>query len=297
MPSATRNRKRKTEQPSSLKDNIFKAAARMLKTRKLGDLLIGSDIISPAQLNAALTEQKKTGAPLGRILIRQGAVSSLQLYRKLARQWCLKTSAAGIALILQATAPSATYASAVVPPSLAGQFNTQAIKSNDISAFKKWTGMMARFEEQTKSVSATSPRVMLWKVEIQRLQNKPRRLQIESINAFFNKLRYIEDKDNYGKRDYWATPLEFLSRGGDCEDFAIAKYASLRALGFAPEQLRIAIVQDQVKNIPHAVLIVYADDDAVILDNQDGKVEPASSVTRYKPIFAINSTSWWLYEA
>jgi predicted transglutaminase-like cysteine proteinase len=53
-------------------------------------------------------------------------------------------------------------------------------------------------------------------------------------NRFLNDWRYKPDDQNYGQRDYWATPLEFLRRSGDCEDYAIAKYVTLRELGFAP---------------------------------------------------------------
>ena len=48
---------------------------------------------------------------------------------------------------------------------------------------------------------------------------------------------YLEDLANYGLPDYWATPLQFLDRDGDCEDYAIAKFVSLRELGFAADEL------------------------------------------------------------
>jgi len=46
--------------------------------------------------------------------------------------------------------------------------------------------------------------------------------KIEKVNRFFNQLRFVNDKKLWGKSDYWATPVEFLSMGGgDCEDFAL----------------------------------------------------------------------------
>ena len=57
--------------------------------------------------------------------------------------------------------------------------------------------------------------------------------QLQAVNRFLNDWRYQADQQNYGRRDYWATPLEFLRRSGDCEDYAIIKYVSLRQLGFA----------------------------------------------------------------
>ena len=70
----------------------------------------------------------------------------------------------------------------------------------------------------------------------------------------------------------------------------------MRALGYSADQLRIAIVQDKIKNIPHAILIVYTDEGPFILDNQNKQVESAAAVTRYQPIFSLNSTSWWLHK-
>ena len=98
------------------------------------------------------------------------------------------------------------------------------------------------------------------------------------------------------KSDYWATPVEFFNNGGDCEDYAIAKYASLRALGVPENRMRVAIVQDLKKNIPHALLIVYTNNGPVALDNQSQKVlQIGNIINRYKPIFSINRTAWWLH--
>jgi len=300
-----------------MRQSFFRAVASSVKSYRLGDLLIGGGLISQTELDAALEEQKITGGPLGKVLVRRGALSAVQLYRKLAEQWCLKASATGVAILMQAATPSIAQAedasaapfniqftlaaaqtqNAYRPAQYPGLFGTSETKSNDLSAFKKWTNVMHRFDEQMRSHSKTSPRMMVWKSEIQNLKGRSQRAQIEGVNDFINSVSYIEDQDNYGKRDYWATPVEFFSRGGDCEDFAIAKYASLRALGFSTQQLRIAIVQDEIKNIPHAILIVYSDEGTFVLDNQNKRLESMAAVNRYKPIFSINSSNWWLHRA
>lgn len=310
--------------PSDSKKYFFRSVAITMKSHKLGDLLVASGLLTPQQLRTALLEQKETKEQLGKILLRHGALSPVQLYQKLAEQWCLKVSTAGMAVLMQTMTPSVARAddmSTVAPHAITAQFTlaaatvpsaykpaqpskqypslfgTQEVRSDDITAFKKWTTVMQRFENQMKTRSATSPRVMLWKAAIQELKDKSAAEKIRGVNNFLNQVAYVEDTMNYKKTDYWATPIEFLTRGGDCEDFAIAKYASLRALGFSPDQLRIAIVQDKIKNIPHAILVVYSDDGNFILDNQDKKAEYVANVTRYKPIFSINSNSWWLHRA
>ena len=58
----------------------------------------------------------------------------------------------------------------------------------------------------------------------------------------------------------------------------------------------MAIVQDTVKNIPHAVLVAYTDEGAYILDNQIKSLVDAERKGRYKPIFSINRQAWWLHK-
>jgi type IV pilus assembly protein PilB len=52
----------------------------------LGALLIDEGLLTEAQLDAALSEQSKSGKPLGRLLIEQGTISEAELVRTLARQ-------------------------------------------------------------------------------------------------------------------------------------------------------------------------------------------------------------------
>jgi predicted transglutaminase-like cysteine proteinase len=60
------------------------------------------------------------------------------------------------------------------------------------------------------------------------------------VNSFINQTPFVDDRTQWDVEDYWATPVEFLSaNGGDCEDFAIAKYMTLRALGISQERLKL----------------------------------------------------------
>lgn len=297
---------------------FFHTVALHLKKNRLGDLLVSSGVITPEQLESALAMQARTREPLGRVLIKSGAISAAMLYRKLAEQWCVRVSAYGLTFMMGATAVPSTARAAgqgqsgqivlasavtVAPhnktaslkyPSL---FGTTEIRSDNTAAFTKWTKMLDRFEKQlTAHSAATAPRLQAWKAELSRIRHLSTADKIAAVNNYINQVEYITDAKNWGQSDYWATPVEFFSRGGDCEDFAIAKYASLRALGMPAERLRIAIVHDKIKNIPHAVLIVYAENgQSYVLDNQDKAMRNINSVTRYKPIFSINQASWWMH--
>jgi predicted transglutaminase-like cysteine proteinase len=308
--------KQETALPARLKESFFRSFARTVKTYKLGDLLVASRVISPEQLDAALTEQALSGGQLGAILIHQKALSAVQLYRTLAEQWCIKAAAAGMAVLVQTTVPTPAQAEES-DSSVAAQFTmaaathhssvrqypelfgTHETRSDDVSAFRKWMVMIDRFEAPLHSTAPVSEGVAEWRKEIESLKGLPRREQLEKVNDFLNSVDYVDDRSAYGENGYWgATPERFFSGGGDCKDYAIAKYASLRALGYTDDQLRVAVVQDTVKNLAHAILIFYSDDDeGYVLDNQNKKIEPIEAVNRYQPYFSINETSWWLHHA
>jgi predicted transglutaminase-like cysteine proteinase len=101
----------------------------------------------------------------------------------------------------------------------------------------------------------------------------------------------------WGQEDYWATPVEFLIKGtGDCEDFAIAKYFTLKAMGLSDDKLKITYVKAIQYNIHHMVLTYYSSPDAepLVLDNIIDSINPASKRTDLFPIFNFNGSGLWL---
>ncbi len=121
--------------------------------------------------------------------------------------------------------------------------------------------------------------------------------RLSAVNAYANTFPYVIDMMNWGIEDFWATPYEFIVKDGDCEDYAIAKYISLRAAGVPIGRMRIIVVQDMnLGGVIHAVLGVYDDKNTLyILDNQIKQVVKASSIYHYKPIYGINEQGWWAY--
>ena len=114
---------------------------------------------------------------------------------------------------------------------------------------------------------------------------------LTSVNAFVNAVPFFEDQQHWGQLDYWATPAEtYGSHGGDCEDFAIAKYFLLKELGVPVERLRITYVRAIKLNQPHMVLAYYASSgsEPLILDNLQGEIRPASARTDLVPVFSFN---------
>ncbi|MFJ4353723.1 cysteine protease LapG [Pseudomonas sp. NPDC089428] len=122
------------------------------------------------------------------------------------------------------------------------------------------------------------------------------RLQV--VNLFINQqLRYVEDIDLWHEVDYWATPIQALIKGaGDCEDYAIAKYFSLRRMGIAAEKLRITYVKALRQNRAHMVLTYYSTPQAqpLVLDSLMDAIKPASQRTDLLPVYAFNGEGLWL---
>ncbi|MDD4702139.1 MAG: transglutaminase-like cysteine peptidase [Desulfovibrio sp.] len=115
------------------------------------------------------------------------------------------------------------------------------------------------------------------------------------VNSFWNTWPYKEDIVNWGTQDYWAIPSEFLKKSGDCEDYAIIKYFTLKELGIPPENMRVVVVRDTVRNLAHAVLAVYLNGDAYILDNLSNAVLPHSRIRQYSPQYSVNEMGRWAH--
>ena len=132
-------------------------------------------------------------------------------------------------------------------------------------------------------------------------QDSPIKDKLNTVNVFFNEhIRWMSDPQIYGQEDYWATPLETLARlQADCEDFAIAKYASLLAMGVSSNSLRLVYVKASMlsgSSQAHMVLAWYETPQSVplILDNINQLLLPASKRTDLKPIFSFNGGGLWI---
>ena len=121
--------------------------------------------------------------------------------------------------------------------------------------------------------------------------------QLYEINRFFNRLEFVDDLTHWNKNDYWATPVEFLAtNGGDCEDFTIAKYFSLRALGVPTEKLRLMYVKALRYDMAHMVLAYYETPLSIplVLDNLNPDILPANKRRDLKPVYSFNGDGLWI---
>ncbi len=202
---------------------------------------------------------------------------------------------------VSATPAIATTQASAAYPKL---FGTREIKSSKLKKFRKWNDVIARYRSvdnqkrrkcRISKVNRCS--VQNWHRFLKKIGTLPLRDQIDEVNLYFNKVRYIIDPVNYGKKDYWATPKQFFSKNGDCEDYAISKYLSLRKLGVPVQNMRILVLRDLNLKVAHAVLVVYYKGEPLILDNQISQVVNADRIRHYQPIYSINEKHWWLHRS
>jgi len=140
-------------------------------------------------------------------------------------------------------------------------------------------------------------RFVAWENLIISDKSKTEREKLEEVNNFFNQIQYVSDIAHWGQDDYWATPVEFLGTGaGDCEDYTISKYFTLKSMGIPDEKLNLTYVKALTYGVHHMVLAYYPTPGGVplILDNYVADILPATKRTDLIPIYSFNGTSLWL---
>ncbi len=218
------------------------------------------------------------------------------------------SAAAMLSLAFVLDTPTPAEAAKKAKPSF---FNSVEVRSSNLKPFKKWRAALKRYSLEKKSKkkkACPSKRLNIcnygdWQNFINGLKGKDKLTQIRAVNFRMNKAKYITDKTNWGRKDYWATPAEFMANFGDCEDYAIIKYLSLRMLGFKEKELRVVAVKDLNLKVGHAVLVVFWKNPktgkkrSLLLDNQIKKVVDARAVRHYQPVFSINKDNWWRHRS
>ena len=150
---------------------------------------------------------------------------------------------------------------------------------------------------EKKYGTAARTRLMDWQDMINDDQSASDLAKLQKVNDFFNQVQFIDDRLLWKESDYWATPVEFLAEnGGDCEDFSIAKYFTLKKMGIDEEKLNMTYVKALQLNQAHMVVTYYETPGAepLVLDNLDPEIVPASRRNDLVPVFSFNGSGLWL---
>jgi predicted transglutaminase-like cysteine proteinase len=196
--------------------------------------------------------------------------------------------------------PLGTFATDIVAPNknalpLGKPYNSSGMTVGDISA--KWSELQSRIRADEVAVAtcrssqvACSQAALRFLSIVDLGRQREGRVRLGWINRAVNMaIRSTSDWAQYGYADFWASPLQTLGSGaGDCEDYAIVKYAALRELGVLPGDLRLVIVQDEKRETGHAVVAVRHEQRWLILDNRTMAILDADEVRDYRPLFALD---------
>ena len=171
----------------------------------------------------------------------------------------------------------------------------------NVAAFPKWTGALGRdwaqqgADQACKRKMGRDCQLDRWQSFLRGAKGLSPRRQLTQVNSFVNATTYRSDRSVWGKSDYWAAPGEFFARGGDCEDYAIAKYLSLKELGFNPADMRVLVLKDTRRRLLHAVLVVKHQGETFVLDNLSHRLRTWSELPNYRPLYSVNEASFWLH--
>jgi predicted transglutaminase-like cysteine proteinase len=115
--------------------------------------------------------------------------------------------------------------------------------------------------------------------------------KLEAANSYINaRVRFVDDRVQFGTVDRWLAASETLARGrGDCEDFAIAKRALLKAAGVPDRDLYLVVLKDLTRRADHAVLVVRANGRFLVLDNGTDRIVDSSDVSDYRPVLTFTA--------
>ena len=129
------------------------------------------------------------------------------------------------------------------------------------------------------------------------LKNADEKEKLIKVNHFFNQVTYASDMSVWGVKDYWATRMEFLGKDkGDCEDYATAKYFTLKQLGVPTNKMYLSYVKATKQKIAHMVLTYFKTKRSIplVLDNYNKRILPATKRPDLIPIYSFNGDSLYL---
>ena len=214
-----------------------------------------------------------------------------------ARAWRAVIVACGLAwfgptgLRAEPSAPAA-----LVEPS-AEPFGLAATSLTSGGLYDKWLGVQRRLEDDMVQLAlcegdrdgCVSPAALRLLDIVDAARLRDGRARLGEINRALNlSIKATSDFAQHGQADVWSSPLATLERGGgDCEDYAIAKFVALRSAGIAPDDLRIVIIHDAIRGEDHAVAAARLDGDWLMLDNRRMAMLRDVDVRNHRATFVI----------
>jgi predicted transglutaminase-like cysteine proteinase len=214
-----------------------------------------------------------------------------------ARVWRAGIVAFGLVLCGPAGLRAEPSAPAELVEPSAEPFGLAASSLTSGGLYDKWLGVERRLEDDMVQLAlcegdrdgCVSPAALKFLDIVDAARSREGRARLGEINRAFNlSITATSDLAQHGQVDVWSSPLATLERGGgDCEDYAIAKFVALHRAGLAPDDLRIVIMHDTIRGEDHAVAAARLDGRWLMLDNRRMAMIADGDIRNYRPTFVI----------
>jgi predicted transglutaminase-like cysteine proteinase len=163
---------------------------------------------------------------------------------------------------------------------------------------EKWLAVLRRWKDEKRTVAAcrngssqcSAPGSRRFVEMVDAAKVLTGRAQLGEVNRAVNlAISPASDLATHGLVDVWSSPLATLANGsGDCEDYAILKFAVLLEAGVAPENVRLMIVRDSVRYEDHAIVAVRYEDQWLTLDNRRMPMLADTELASYTPLLLLD---------
>lgn len=185
----------------------------------------------------------------------------------------------------------------------AGLFGSIEFRGGPLEPSRHWQDVLQRMEREQRTLGTCladesacgTAALRTWRQHLLTAASQGRRDMVGQVNRFFNQWPYRSDAETYRAEEHWASPVEFMDRSGDCEDYAIAKFFALRLLGVENRDLRIVTLINRATGGAHAVLAVHSGGETLILDSKSDAVLPDTAYRHYAPLVSVNETTRWAH--
>lgn len=176
-----------------------------------------------------------------------------------------------------------------------GLFGSVEISGGNSQAFRKWQAVLPECDQQLASLKECfagnlrcAGSVDYWSRIVRGVGNNKSLRQLSQLNSYINESAgYDPQAVAAGRADVWRAPLQFLGLRGDCEDYAIAKYFSLLALGYEETDLRVVVVKDSIRQVIHAVTTVQFQGACYVLDSLRPVATKEIDLLHYQPLVSM----------
>jgi predicted transglutaminase-like cysteine proteinase len=177
-------------------------------------------------------------------------------------------------------------------------FGVFAFRLSGGGLWEKWLGVERKLDDERVQLAlcdgdrerCVSPAALQLLAIVDNARAREGRARLGEINRAINlAIRPMSDLAQHGAIDVWSPPLvTFTSGAGDCEDYAIAKFVALRLAGVSPDDLRVVIMHDTIRDEDHAVAAARLDGHWLMLDNRRMAMVEDADVRNYRPLFVID---------